>query len=125
MSDRLRSFIQSTGLNDSEFAKKIGATRQQVSDWKNGRAIPLGRISDMIDCFPEFNSHWLLSGQGNMVSGLEKTGEGEAINCCLDPVCIQEREHLKQKIDELKEQIIQIQRENIECLKLQREGIPK
>lgn len=116
MSDRLGDFIKSSGLTDKEFSKKIGATRQQLSDWKHGRPIPLGRLSDIIEAFPVFNSHWLLSGHGQMLNEFDGKEKVEQLNTCSDPFCVHEREVMKSDLDKLKQEIISLQKEKIAWL---------
>jgi transcriptional regulator with XRE-family HTH domain len=113
---RLQLFIQSTGLQDNEFARKINATKQLVSDWKNGKPIPLSRISSIIEVFQNLNSHWLISGNGNML--LEGTVSDGYINTnlCTDPVCLKQRDELQRKLNERTEQLFILQQEKIEWL---------
>lgn len=123
MSDRLRMVINYTGLNDSEFAKKMKASKSTVSDWANGRKpIPAPRIVRMLEIVPEINGDWFMTGEGNMIKeGMAKSNTDEVT--CNDPNCIKLIEKLNKKINEQNKRqaesdkmIIQLQKEKIEWL---------
>lgn len=123
MSERLRAFIEHTGLSISDFGKRIGATKQQVSDWVGGRPIPMARLKLIVDQFSELNTHWLISGNGNMILGKSSSVSESAIQNCSDPECRAEIDRLKIEIEEKNSLIIQLQNEKIKWLEAKEKSI--
>ncbi len=65
---RLKQFIESCALSNSQFADKAGIPRPTLSQLINGRN---KSINDLLlrklhDSFPDLNVSWLLFGSGNM-----------------------------------------------------------
>lgn len=65
---RLKQFIESCALSNSQFADKAGIPRPTLSQLVNGRN---KSINDLLlrklhDSFPDLNISWLLFGLGNM-----------------------------------------------------------
>lgn len=66
---RLKVFMDSTGLNNSQFADKCGVPRPSFSQIITGRN---KKVSDIMltqihNAFPELNMMWLIFGEGKMV----------------------------------------------------------
>jgi transcriptional regulator with XRE-family HTH domain len=67
MRERIVKFIEAEGLTAGEFADKIGVQRSSVSHVLNGRNNPgFSFIQKILDTYPEINSRWLLTGNGNI-----------------------------------------------------------
>lgn len=74
MKDRINEFIVSENLTAAEFADKIGVQRSSVSHVLNGRNNPgFSFIQKILDTFPQLNSRWLLTGNGNMYESSDTT----------------------------------------------------
>lgn len=67
MKDRIIKFIEAEKLTAAEFADQIGVQRSSVSHVLNGRNNPsFAFIQKMIEHFPNINSRWLLTGEGDI-----------------------------------------------------------
>ena len=68
LTDRLRQFIATTGLSNSQFADKAGIPRPTLSQLLHGRnkSISDQLLRKLDETFPELNLMWLLFGRGEM-----------------------------------------------------------
>ncbi|HET6243572.1 MAG: helix-turn-helix transcriptional regulator [Bacteroidetes bacterium] len=70
-SSRLKEFIEYKGLSFTKFGKKIECSASQMTQMitykKNFGIDKLMKISNV---FPELNSEWLLTGNGNMLKDI-------------------------------------------------------
>lgn len=67
MRERILEFIASENITAAEFADRIGVQRSSVSHVLNGRNNPgFAFIQKILETFPEVNSRWLLTGEGQM-----------------------------------------------------------
>ena len=118
MSDRLRLFIDHTGLKDYEFGQKIGANKQFISDWTHGKKIPLTKIGDMLRVFPELNARWFLTGIGEMLN--YKNGEipvsKNKLTLTREKHTDKEFEELQSENKELLKKLVELQQEKINWL---------
>ena len=66
MKDRIKTVRRTANLNQTEFADRIGATRDKVASYETGRVIPTDSILKLIS--KEFNVSyaWLKNGEGPM-----------------------------------------------------------
>lgn len=77
---RLKVFMDSTGLNNSQFADKCGLPRPSFSQILSGRN---KKVSDVVltrihEAFPSLNMLWLMFGEGDMLKGGNKgASQGE------------------------------------------------
>lgn len=67
---RLKLFMDSTGLNNSQFADKLGVPRPSLSQIITGRN---KKVSDLLltqvhNAFPNLNMLWLMFGEGEMLT---------------------------------------------------------
>lgn len=121
LSQRLEMVIKHSGFSDTEIAKQSDRSKQEISRWKKGTKQPLEFIAWLLERFPEINSYWYVSGNGNM---LNETTNGEAnhpTRYCTDPVCEDERETLQRENAELKDQLLKLQHEKIKWLEQSKE----
>ena len=63
---RLFEFLKLKGISQADFAKRIGATRQQVTNWKTGtHTIPDKYIIATIKEYSDIDARWLITGKTN------------------------------------------------------------
>lgn len=63
---RFIKLLNKSSLSSTEFGEKIGATKQQISNWKANYSIPIKQVSAILELFPELDARWLLLGEGDM-----------------------------------------------------------
>ncbi len=121
MNQRLSEIINYAEMSNTEFGKRIGASKQEVSNWLGGTKISVRRIKDILDTFPKINGHWFLTGEGNMIrgTGTQNTGYFNPENNGIHGI-----EYYKERVIELSEKLIECQEKNIELLE-RKEGIKK
>jgi len=74
MKDRLQKLMDAEGLNPARFADEIGVQRSSISHILSGRNKPsYDFIIKILHRFKGINADWLLTGQGNMIKGLQNT----------------------------------------------------
>ena len=73
---RLKVFMDSTGLNNSQFADKCGIPRPSFSQIVTGKNKKVSDImlSQIHNAFPELNILWLMFGEGNMYIEIPDNG---------------------------------------------------
>lgn len=69
VSTRLKCFMESKGLTNSQFADRCGIPRPSLSQLLSGRN---KKLSDVVvkqihDCFPDLSVVWLMFGEGEMI----------------------------------------------------------
>ncbi len=79
---RLKVFMDHTGLNNSQFADKLGVPRPSFSQIITGRN---KKVSDIIlaqihKAFPELNIMWLMFGEGEMLVNESNEAKKTAMN---------------------------------------------
>lgn len=75
---RLKVFMDSTGLNNSQFAEMCGVPKPSFSQIITGRN---KKVSDILltqihDAFPQLNMMWLMFGEGSMLKENENQVNG-------------------------------------------------
>lgn len=118
MNQRLDEIVKYTQLSKIEFAQRIGASKQEVSNWTSGTRISVRRIKDILDAFPKLNGHWFMTGEGKMCLDEERGGK------YFEKEEPEEKslEFYKKRIVELSEKLIESQEENIRLLKKNKEN---
>lgn len=66
MNERIKSIRKASGLNQSEFADRIGATRDKVASYETGRVIPTDTVLKLISKEFSVSYAWLKTGEGPM-----------------------------------------------------------
>jgi transcriptional regulator with XRE-family HTH domain len=62
--ERVIETAHKSGLKDIDFARRIGATKQQFANWKSGsQGVPEKYILKIIEEFPTVNARWLDTGE--------------------------------------------------------------
>ena len=68
MTDRILSIIKYFNFSHSDFAEEIGVQRSSISHLISGRNKPsLEFIQKILARFPEINTDWILTGNGDML----------------------------------------------------------
>lgn len=80
INNRLKRFIQSTGLSDGQFADKAGIPRPSLSQILSGRNKKISHelISKLHYTFPGLNILWLMFGDDEDIINTEPMGKQEA-----------------------------------------------
>lgn len=67
MNERIKTVRKTANMNQTEFADKIGATRDKIASYETGRVIPTDTVLKLIS--KEFNVSyaWLKTGEGPMM----------------------------------------------------------
>jgi transcriptional regulator with XRE-family HTH domain len=67
---RIKKLMHREGLNQTQFAEKIGKSQPQVSDIMRGKvSITDNFIDDIVRAFPSVNTEWLSEGDNLMYQG--------------------------------------------------------
>lgn len=79
MIERLKLYVEHTGLMDAQFAETIGMPRSSFSQLINGRnkTITDATIKKIHDAFPELSITWLLFGEGEMLVTTSNVKDGQ------------------------------------------------
>lgn len=115
---RLQEFISSKGINISDFERLCGLSNGYVHKIKN--SVGKRGLTDIQRVFPELNTDWLLTGEGEMlnpsisqsVTGSHNTavaGNGNQVNTStlIEELAAQRRltEKVQMQLDKSQEQI--------------------
>lgn len=66
MKDRIRSVRKKSGLNQTEFGNRIGATQAMLTSYETGRVIPSDTVLKLICKEFSVSYAWLKTGEGPM-----------------------------------------------------------
>lgn len=68
IAQRIQNIVQDKKLSIKEFASQIGMSQSNLSNLFAGKVRDLGSeyLTNIIIKFPEVNSHWLLTGEGEL-----------------------------------------------------------
>ena len=66
MNERIKTVRRNAKLNQTEFADKIGASRDKVASYETGRVIPSDSILKLISKEFGISYDWLKTGEGPM-----------------------------------------------------------
>ena len=61
--------LSNTGLNQNEFAEKVGIHSSSVRNYLSGTKAQTSVIGKIIAAFPEYNKDWIALGRGPMLVG--------------------------------------------------------
>ena len=71
MKNRIFTIMEHSGKTATEFADTLGISRAALSSIKTGRTQPtLIMVERIHDKFPEVSLEWLITGRGDMLSGI-------------------------------------------------------
>ena len=105
MVNRITKLIESTGLNPTAFAAKIGVQQMTLWGQLNGkRKLSLETVLAILNAYPEVSAEWLMRGVGDMTKGndaLEKRIEN-----LIDVISMQQEtiRNLTEKVKQLQNQ---------------------
>jgi len=71
MDERLKLIINYLGISVYAFSKSIDTSQQSMSYYLKGRPVSADTIQKIVKKYPEIDSYWLLTGEGEML----KSGE--------------------------------------------------
>lgn len=72
LKDRIAAIMKQTSLNTPAFAKHIGVkTSQAIYDLLSGKTKTLSSdiLVKIMACFPQLSAEWLVTGDGDMITG--------------------------------------------------------
>ena len=72
---RFKQIRQQTGLTQTEFAEKIGSTRDAVSNIELGRVAPTPMVKKLVCREFGINEYWLETGDGEMFRTVSRDEE--------------------------------------------------
>lgn len=105
MVNRISIIIESTGLNPTSFAAKIGVQQMTLWNQLNGkRKLSLETVVAIIENFPDISTEWLMRGTGSMMKGND--AQDKRIENLIDVISMQQEtiRNLQDKIKQLQNQ---------------------
>lgn len=66
MNERIKAIRKASGLTQSEFAERIGASRDKMASYETGRVIPSDTVLKLISREFSVSFAWLKTGEGPM-----------------------------------------------------------
>ena len=66
MNERIKTVRKSANLNQTEFADRIGASRDKIASYETGRVIPADTVLKLISKEFGISYAWLKTGEGPM-----------------------------------------------------------
>ena len=66
MNERIKTVRKASGLNQSEFAERIGASRDKIASYETGRVVPSDTVLKLISREFSISFAWLKTGDGPM-----------------------------------------------------------
>jgi hypothetical protein len=113
---RLKVFIDFKQISISAFEKSVGLANAAFGKTlKSGGAIGTDKLEKILQCYPDLNIDWLVTGQGEMLKSstgdqVNGTVHGIAINRGSAEVRVSDALWTKEQIDELLSQNKQLLR---------------
>ena len=107
MVNRISNFIESTGLNPTAFAAKIGVQQMTLWGQLNGkRKLSLETVVAILSSYPELSADWLLRDEGPMLKTNTQANNDRRLNDLLDVISLQQEtiRNLQDKIKQLQNQ---------------------
>ena len=105
MVNRISKLIESTGLNPTSFAAKIGVQQMTLWGQLNGkRKLSLDTVLAILNSYPDLSAEWLLRGTGEMKKGNDE--QGKRLDNLVDVISMQQEtiRNLQDKIKQLQNQ---------------------
>ena len=66
MNERIKAIRKASGLTQSEFAERIGASRDKMASYETGRVVPSDTVLKLISREFSVSFAWLKTGEGPM-----------------------------------------------------------
>lgn len=105
MVNRISKLIESTGLNPTSFAAKIGVQQMTLWGQLNGkRKLSLDSVLAILNSYPELSAEWLMRGTGDMTKGND--AQEKRLDNLVDVISMQQEtiRNLTEKIKQLQNQ---------------------
>ena len=105
MVNRITKLIESTGLNPTAFAAKIGVQQMTLWGQLNGkRKLSLETVLAILNAYPEVSAEWLMRGVGDMTKGNDAFEK--RIENLIDVITMQQEtiRNLTEKVKQLQNQ---------------------
>lgn len=105
MVNRILKLIESTGLNPTSFAAKIGVQQMTLWGQLNGkRKLSLDSVLAILNSYPELSAEWLMRGTGEMKKGND--AQEKRLDNLVDVISMQQEtiRNLQDKIKQLQNQ---------------------
>jgi plasmid maintenance system antidote protein VapI len=105
MVNRISKLIESTGLNPTSFAAKIGVQQMTLWGQLNGkRRLSLDSVLAILNSYPEISAEWLMRGIGDMKKGND--AQEKRLDNLVDVISMQQEtiRNLQDKIKQLQNQ---------------------
>lgn len=86
---RIRQIIQTAGIADNAFAKKIGVTQSVIASMFQRGTEPSAKVlTSILNTYEDISSEWLLRGKGEMLISANKqeTESTERISMLVDTI---------------------------------------
>lgn len=81
MQDRIRQIMDHYGLSQQNFASQLGVAPATISSIFTGRTNPTNKhVQAIHKAFPEIDTNWLMFGEGEMMTSLERTNVENGID---------------------------------------------
>lgn len=94
ISERLREFSQSEGLNNRQFEIRCGLYNGYVKDVGKGSRVGIDNLASIVEQFPHLSLNWLLLGQGPMHLVDERgdqNSEKKLLALCQSLICLKDK----------------------------------
>lgn len=105
MVHRITKLIESTGLNPTAFAAKIGVQQMTLWGQLNGkRKLSLETVLAILSSYPELSAEWLMRGTGDMTRGND--AQEKRIDNLVDVISMQQEtiRNMQERIKQLQNQ---------------------
>ncbi len=111
--ERLREFVQYTGLSESAFCQKVGFSNGFLGKvYKNNISIGVDKLIKILSVFPELNPIWLLTGIGEMILNEEyKVSDAQEDYITSKPKMKSNLEELQKEFKELRKRLDKLEKE--------------
>lgn len=67
VNERLREYLRLKGITQAEASSKLNISIQRLNNWLTDTSIPMYSLTDILNHYPDLNSEWLLTGEGEML----------------------------------------------------------
>ena len=107
MVNRISKLIESTGLNPTSFAAKIGVQQMTLWGQLNGkRKLSLDTVVAILGSYPTLSAEWLLRGDGSMFMTDADKENDKRLENLIDVISMQQEtiRNLQEKIKQLQNQ---------------------
>lgn len=105
MVNRISKLIESTGLNPTSFASKVGVQQRTLWGQLNGqRKLSLDTVEAILNAYPELSAEWLMRGTGSMMKSAHE--QDKRLDNLIDVISMQQEtiRNLQEKVKQLQNQ---------------------